>query len=490
MESTAKAFEPFHYYKEMFARRSPEELRMIAHIKRFNECMVGDPGFRKDLTEHADDSLSLVRARGIDLDPKELSPFWRKGVRITIPREEFEAWPLAMMWRDWVADLLMFRNLMRDIGETTEIDPRFHAWRLRQIARSESELGDSTGAITHAVLSFELTKGCSVGCWFCGFRAEGLRGAFPYTRENGTLWQDVLEACVEAFGPAVNTGFCYWATEPFDNPDYLQFVKDFHRVTGVLPQTTTAVPLRDLSRTRDLMRLHNEYPSVPCRFSIRSLKTLSKVHEIFSPEELLPVELVQQQKGSIVVKARAGRLQGKECPGNADVDPSQIAPHLGTIACVSGFLVNMVERSIRLVSPCRASERWPLGYRTHAEGRFDDAPGFLAFIREAVATHMAERLEGDDVVAFRKDLTYQRNPDGFKVSTPFTAHTIKGENYLAELGDMIARGDQTVGDILGALIAQGGDVFGICGALQDLFDKGLLEDDPLDYQNRPAPSAS
>ena len=44
----------------------------------------------------------------------------------------------------------------------------------------------------------------------------------------------------------------------------------------------------------------------------------------------------------------------------------------GTIACVSGFLFNMVERNVRLISPCNASERWPLGYRIYDEGTFTD----------------------------------------------------------------------------------------------------------------------
>ena len=44
-----------------------------------------------------------------------------------------------------------------------------------------------------------------------------------------------------------------------------------------------------------------------------------------------------------------------------DETPLPVAP-IGTIECTCGYLVNMVDRTIRLITPCTVSERWPLGY--------------------------------------------------------------------------------------------------------------------------------
>ena len=64
--------------------------------------------------------------------------------------------------------------------------------------------------------------------------------------ENARLWRAILDHWVDLFGTAAQTGFCYWATDPADNPDYPRFIEDYHAATGNLPQTTTAAPLRDL----------------------------------------------------------------------------------------------------------------------------------------------------------------------------------------------------------------------------------------------------
>ena len=151
--------------------------------------------------------------------------------------------------------------------------------------------------ITHPILAFELSAGCTIGCWFCGVSADRFHGNFAYTAENARLWRAILDHCVDLFGTGAQTGFCYWATDPTDNPDYPRFLADYHAATGNLPQTTTAAPLKNLAFTREILRLSDQHRCVINRFSILTLRILDAVHAAFSAEELMGVELVLQNRG-------------------------------------------------------------------------------------------------------------------------------------------------------------------------------------------------
>ena len=128
-----------------------------------------------------------------------------------------------------------------------------------------------------------------------------------------------LGQSVELFGPAAQAGFCSWATDPSDNPDYPRFLEDYYAVTGALPQTTTALPLANLDFTRAVLRLSEHYRGLPNRFSILTLNAFDAVHETFTAEELLHVELVLLNRESLTSKAVAGRAQGAA----ADDDPGR-----------------------------------------------------------------------------------------------------------------------------------------------------------------------
>ena len=75
------------------------------------------------------------------------------------------------------------------------------------------------------------------------------------------------------------------------------------------------------------------------------------MHEGFTPEELLRVECVPQNKesaeGGLIRKSNAGRARkfAKKRSGEL-VSEEQSS----TIACVSGFLFNMVDRTVKLIS--------------------------------------------------------------------------------------------------------------------------------------------
>jgi radical SAM family RiPP maturation amino acid epimerase len=467
-------------YREILDRRGADEVRTLAHAKRFLERYVADPGFREKLEEKAEGPHLVAEAYGIAIDPRQALPLFRTDhLRFRFSEEEAR-WPVAKAWDDYQSEMAECRMLHQRAGDCPDVNPRFHAWRQRQIRRGRGELGATGSVITHPILAFELSAGCSVGCWFCGVSADRFLGNFAYTAENARLWRAILEHCVDLFGTAAQTGFCYWATDPADNPDYPRFIEDYHAATGNLPQTTTAAPLRDLAFTREILRLFDQHRCVINRFSILTLRMLDAVHAAFSAEQLMGVDLVLQNRESLTPKAVVGRARERAQPTAAG-RPGSVPfadPDHATIACVSGFLVNMVNRSIQLVTPTRCSERWPLGYRVFGERRFDTAPEFRAAIEELMDAHMPEEIASADVLSFRDDLTYHRKPDGFELRTRNGHFALAGFVGAGPLGDMIHSGRMRAGEIQAVLTRNGADIFVVADAMQQLFDRGLLDEDP------------
>jgi radical SAM family RiPP maturation amino acid epimerase len=469
-------------YREIFARRTPEDLHTLAHIKRFMELLTGDPKFRETLQANLAQLKTVADAYRLDLDLDQMLPLFHTGYMKHRLSEEEARWPLAKAWDDYMQEMIAIRDLIRETGDCRQANPRFHYWRHRQMRRADSELGGSAAAITHPIVAFELSLGCTVGCWFCGISADKFHSYLPYTADNAQLWRGVLAEIVDLFGMAAQAGFCYWATDPSDNPDYPKFIEDYYRITGMLPQTTTAAPLKNLSLTRAVRELFDRYRCVTNRFSILTLRQLRAVHAEFSPEELMGVELVLQNREALVSKANAGRAMERRQRLRAAGKPDKIAllesEDHATIACVTGFLVNMVNRTIQLVTPTRASERWPLGYLIYDERRFESPGDFRAAIEGLIAAHMPEDLAASDRVVFREDLTYHRLPDGFELHARRERMTVRGFPGAGLLGDLIAEGNRTAGELNVALAANGEDILVMADRLHDMFAAGLLNEDP------------
>src|SRR5262245_30990677 len=467
-------------YREILDRRDANEIHTLAHAKRFLERYVADPGFRDKLKEKPEAPHLVAEAYGISIDPRQALPLFHSDYLRFRFSEEEARWPVAKAWDDYQREMAECRTLHQQAGDCPDINPRFNAWRQRQIRRTRGELGATGAVITHPILAFELSAGCTVGCWFCGVSAERFVGNFAYTAQNARLWREILEHCVDLFGSAAQTGFCYWATDPSDNPDYLRFIADHHAITGSLPQTTTAAPLKNLSFTREVLRLSEQHRCVVNRFSILTLKMLDAVHTAFSAQELMGVELVLQNRESLVPKAAVGRARERQPRG--ELGETSVASlsdaDYSTIACVSGFLVNMVNRSIRLLTPTRCSDPWPLGYRVFGERQFATAAEFRGAIDDLIEAHMQLGLASADVLAFRDDLTYDCKPNGFELRTKSSQFALGGFIGAGRLGDMIHRDGMTAGEIQAELTRNGADIFVVADAMQQLFDRGLLNEDP------------
>jgi radical SAM family RiPP maturation amino acid epimerase len=358
-------------------------------------------------------------------------------------------------------------------GDVPDTNPNFTTWRRRQISRVKSELGAMAQPIKHPVIAFELSAGCSVGCWFCGVGAGKFQENYPYTAETRRLWRDLLIHCTDLLGEAARTGFCYWATEPTDNPNYVRFIEDFHDIIGVIPSTTTAMPLRDPELTREIIDLQARHGGLPNRFSILTLRTLDRVHATFSSLELFGVELVLQNPEAIQEKAFAGRARGKAAL--VEKHNRKPATDNATIACVTGFLVNMVGRSIRLISPVAPSERWPLGYRIFGERRFTSGLDFRRAMEELIAEHMPMTISASARLAFREDLVFQREDDRFTLSSRGARYRFGGFAGAGALGELLQQGRSTLDEINAALAPFDADPWVVGDSVQRLFDKGLIE---------------
>ena len=252
----------------------------IPYIKRFLELYCGDRGFRELLYE---DTSKANNSNYVSVDAKEIRPLWDLNY---VPSDN-------EVFNKNVRDYQDFHEMKGNWREKVrkECEPsneRFKIWRQRQISRCKFELGDMLNdRLIHTPLMFELGDGCSVGCKFCGLNAKPLKTLYLYTEENKKEWREILETCKNVIGDASKWGVCYYATEPLDNPDYEKFCLDYAKVFGVFPQTTTAIALKNVERTRNLLKLSQENGGVIDRFSVLSLPALYKIFECFTPEESL-----------------------------------------------------------------------------------------------------------------------------------------------------------------------------------------------------------
>lgn len=476
------------YYRNIFTSRSAQELDEISNIKRFMELFNSDEIFRKKLQENHLDPNSIAIEYSLKIDLQQLLPLWHKQyIQYRFKPGQEQEWPLVILFDRYISDMRGYRAIMREQGNMSQSYPRFHAWRERQIERSASEIPGNHEAIPHSIISFELSQGCSIGCWFCGVSAEKFSGYYPYNAENARLWRAIVQIVYALFGEAAHTGFCYWATDPCDNPDYVKFISDYHRMTGYLPQTTTAAPLKNLKLTREILQLSKQHQCVQNRFSVVNLSSLNQIHQTFTAKELLNVELISQNKESLKLKTLAGRASERQKrffhSGRSDEILKLKTDH-STIACVSGFLVNMMKKTVQLISPTYACEKWPSGYRIYDERHFTDSTTFQTTLIDMIDAYMHESVPDGHLISFRKDLTFKAmegdDESSFQLSNKRVKHTCRGFSFMRLLGELIATGTYCADRLTAQLLEAGADTEQTKNTLQHLHDKGLLNDEP-DY---------
>lgn len=463
-------------YPDFLLEINDSELSVIAHAKRFVERYTADPDFRKLATEDCNKAASLY---GIKVDPNEIRTLWDPEEGKRYLEEGTPLTPTLKLCQRYSQAMSAWMGRRRSIQSLA--NPKFRAWWQRQMARNSSELGPTVSSRdVYAPVCIELSAGCTVGCWFCAISADKFRGAFPYTSENKRLWRDVLGVLKDVIGPAAEVGFCYWATEPFDNPDYEEFIKDYHKIIGSLPSTTTAQAHKDIARARTLLHLWEDYGFTYNQWSVLTIKILDRIYEEFTPEELVWTKLCMLNKESRVKKANAGRaLEKCKRLASRGEDVTEILNELaqGTIACVSGFLVNMVEKKIQLVSPCKASDQWPRGYKVYEEALFGNGEDLRSVMEGMISNNMPLTLHGSDKIRFRRGLAYKQLQDGFELATEFKTEKARNPVYGLLLGEMINNGSYTLSEIVAAVGRLGVPREDVNTSIDAMFRNGLLDEE-------------
>jgi len=396
-----------------------EILASIANTKRFLERWVADEHFR---AEALLDAQKAADRYGIEVDTEAIRPLWDPAGCIEPETVTAEVY----YYREYCREKLAMRDQMR-IQDGEPDHALFRKWRQRQINRffRQVPLCEAT-AVVHAPFAVELNQGCSVGCWFCGVAAPPLSAIFAYTHENSKLWREILSELHSVIGSGAQTGFCYWATDPLDNPEYENFLTDFKREFDRFPQTTTAQPLRDVSRIKELLATTTAERPMINRFSTLSLPMFNAVHQRYTAEELLHVEIVCQQPESMATKAHAGRARQVPSSLEHGLKLESSSQRHSTIACVSGFLINLPQGEVRLISPVPASERWPLGYRVYAKAHFADIDSFRHAISELITSGMRDSLRIGDVVSIDASIRVSIENNAVHVRSERFCHSFQG----------------------------------------------------------------
>ncbi len=390
-------------------------IRDVSHMKRFLERWTMDPKYQEAF---ASDAEAALTALGVSLTPADVLPLIDAGrateaTRLVRSGRAAEVPAAVLRYRAFVQEKIDHRTRLRT--DVVPADPRLRAWRDRMINRCIGELGrERAEQIVHAPAAIELSKGCTVGCWFCGVAAPKFEHTWPYTPQNATLWREGQ---------------------------------------------------KDIERTRALLRLAGSMDSAVDRFSVIALNSLNRIHDGFTPEELLRVECVPQNKEAAqagrYLKSNAGRARKFARKRAGELVTEQQS---STIACVSGFLFNMVDKSVKLISPCNASERWPLGYWVIASGTFGSAAELNGYwviasgtfgsaaelndlLRSMLDEHIRDALSVLDRVRLRRDVRMMVEPDRLQVISPGLGLAFDGQPMAGELAALLAAGTNTVEQI-------------------------------------------
>ena len=415
---------------------------LVADTKRFVEMYSILPYMRAELDA---DFEGFLKKHNLHVDPDDMKlicfeEFAKERERLRNAPNKMELLPeAAFHFNLFLANKLVFRDRM--IGEFCKpSNERMARWRDRQSNRSLAGIGGINKSFVHSPFTVELDKGCSVGCEFCGLSAGKLTKVCRHTEENATLFRGILKAAHKVIGNAAGFGTLYLATEPLDNPDYEAYEDDYFREFGFIPQITTAVADRDIERTRRFVHSLQEKPGYIHRFSIRSLQMAETIFEAFTPLELLRVELLPQFPEA--PSFTQFTVVGAQSEHVAKEDINEMDP--GTICCADGFVVNLAEKSIRIITPCHMTEQFPNGIAEPCKRSFETAEECEQIMKEMIEEYMIVDLPGDEPLKlypyFKRCMT--EHGDSLKSAyggSVFALDKLK-EDYAKRVIELLAEG--------------------------------------------------
>jgi len=481
-----------HEYKA----KAQVEKKNIAQVKRFVELCLFDKKVESSILDSRQEEYVRDRFKktGVQLDLKDFRPLLTGDTAVIISRlcnekkkelhdfpgleKELRGYPAISQWLKWRRGKIVNTPGEINVKEEDIKNKPFLYWFQRRIRAINSELGHYGKNMNHALFSFELSKGCSVGCSFCAFGAKKLSENFEYNEKNRALWRGVLKTCVDFFGQSIRGSLCYSATEPFDNQHYLEFIQDYQDITGDIAFTSTAAPLKDIAAFRRLLSYYRNLNKTKLKISVLTSAIGRKILETYTPDELVNVDLIDQTKNTDRKKAVSGKVRywGHNNRGSrSDGNETQYIPP-SSIECVSGFLVNMVDRNIKLISPCKASDTFPYGYRIFAEESFADGPDFAKKIQEIMDSQIVQSIDGSMVMAFRDDLSFEIKANKIHLNSLYQGHNFSGDSSLLLLGQLIAEKKYSYSRIVKELRENGANLLVVSGMVKRFFEDGFLDE--------------
>ena len=441
------------------------KLTLFSRVKRFLELFRADQTYREFIISSPHEYID-----SLGFEAQALRPLWDEEYFVPIDLLH-TTFPLAKSYIYNGFDQFSKRIKSKSRDQILlSNNARYLTWRSRNMNRLQSQVPiDLSESIYHGPLCFELSDGCSVGCWFCGLSASNLREVFEYD-QNKDDWNAILQVFVATLGSNACDPLCYSATDPFDNPDYEDFCLDVFRETGTFPRTTTALAHLSTARTRRLLELSLPRGCFGNRFSILSLKHLKALHTAFTPEELAFVQLIPQNRESTTIRSVAGRAMR-----NTSFMRSLESAEPSTIFCITGFKVNMLSRTIQLVSPCPASANRPDGYIEFEKAHFQGHEDLLRVVKKMIATHMHPCLRLDKIYKLRPDVDIEIIHNGLKFTTSHLEYEFKGESDLRNIGFALSKGENTILEILSEYSTLPYEKSEVHEIMNRIFQQGLLD---------------
>ncbi|WP_071840157.1 radical SAM family RiPP maturation amino acid epimerase [Synechococcus sp. KORDI-52] len=427
-------------------------------VKRFLELFTADPEFREKAVQSPNNIISRY---GIQLVPSEIQDLWQESQSRLFDRRT----DTSINYTNWCTKRR--QNAYHWLQKLdTDLPSSFRHWRNRQANRYAGQAADGFARRKRLLpFAIELSEGCSIGCQYCGLSAPKLKSVARYERNNnGTIFNSIIQSLKNYIGEAGATGFLYWATDPFDNPDYEKYIQSFNREFGIPPQTTTAAWVKNIDRTRQFIELRETMGGTWDRLSINSLKELHIIMQEFSAIELKDIDLVLQNPESLKTKSCAGRAKDLS-----------INTQLGSIACVSGFLINLSQRNIKLISPCIDFERWPQGYAVYAETELDDPiKQIQEFFEHCEKTIFNESLDIEKILSLREEIYITNHEGQLNLKTQY-ANIIVKDKIEKEIVSRI-NGTLSVSEIVSEISKTNEINPGlVLHAANTLYEKGIFE---------------
>ncbi len=464
-------------YVDTLSDFSPEEMESLCQVKRFIECYEGDRDFRKALDDggnFSDDQRTMLKDIGVTFEPEELALLWEQPSfnaefsHHAFAVDTFEEMPtdihetLAQYPRLRAWFLWRFRRektgfvQKKMVLSTPSVSKEYTIWRARRIATTRNELGSYGWDIDHPCHAVEMAVGCSVGCHFCAFDAPKLQQVYDVSvPENQTMVAGVAQGMADVLGWPAAHGMLYWSTEPHDNPHYVKLLEIWQSVTGASLCTATARAKEDW--VGELIGFYSKVPAPWPRISVLSRNIMRRLHKTFTPSEMRDTILLMQQADAEVFRTKVpgGRermlkqLVESDDLRNIDTDnpPEGFDVPQGSIACVSGLLINMVTRSVRLISPCYTTLENRYGYRVFDEATFEDGEDFKRVLEKMVARSMVAEPYQEMPMKWRDDLKFVEQEDGFTLISPTTRRDFRRGTLHLVTGALISEGTHTYGEI-------------------------------------------